>query len=70
MSDNVRDVINPPPAENGDPAMSQTSDHESKDQNTDVEELNDEGVGGTMGAQDTFEPEESEQPASPTSPSE
>lgn len=70
MSDNEGDVTEIPPAENGDLAMSQTSDHESKDQNTEVEELNDEGVGGTMGAQDTFEPEESEAPASPSSPSE
>lgn len=38
----------------------ENSDRESKDQHTDVEELNDEGVGGTLGAKDTFEPEESE----------
>lgn len=27
---------------------------------TDLDELNDEGVGGTLGAKDTFEPEESD----------
>jgi len=48
--------------------MSEISDHESKDQHTDVEELNNEGVGGTLGANDTFEPEESDSPESPESP--
>lgn len=42
--------------------MSQTPHDRSSDQNTDLDELNDEGVGGTIGAKDTFEPEESEEP--------
>lgn len=29
---------------------------------TDLEELNEDGVGGTLGAKDTFEPEETEHP--------
>ena len=48
--------------------MSEISDSTSDEQHTDVEELNDEGVGGTLGAKDTFEPEESEEPVESESP--
>lgn len=39
----------------GDNKRSEAEDHTT-------EKLNEEGVGGTMGAKDTFEPEESEVP--------
>ncbi|WP_422116647.1 hypothetical protein [Brachybacterium sp. UNK5269] len=42
--------------------MSETPESPADDQHTDVEELSDEGVGGTVGSKDTFEPEESESP--------
>lgn len=42
--------------------MSEIPKDSTSDEHTDIEELNDEGVGGTIGAKDTFEPEESEDP--------
>lgn len=38
-----------------------SQDETSKSTDTDLEELNDDGVGGTLGAKDTFEPEESDE---------
>lgn len=35
------------------------SSRDADSSTTDLDELNDEGVGGTVGAEDTFEPEES-----------
>lgn len=45
------------PADAG--ASRDSRDADSPD--TDLDELNDEGVGGTLGAKDTFEPEESDE---------
>lgn len=45
----------------------ETTEHTEPEDPTPVEELNDEGVGGTMGAKNTFEPEEDEDaPADPS----
>ena len=41
---------------------SQNPGSEEQREATDLEELNDQGVGGTIGAKDTFEPEETEDP--------
>lgn len=41
---------------------SQNPGSEEQRETTDLEELNDQGVGGTIGAKDTFEPEETEDP--------
>ena len=41
---------------------SQNPGSDEQRENTDLGELNDQGVGGTIGAKDTFEPEESEDP--------
>jgi hypothetical protein len=41
-------------------AVASRSSRDPDSTTTDLDELNDEGVGGTLGAQDTFEPEESE----------
>jgi len=40
-----------------------SSSRDADSSTTDLDELNDEGVGGTVGAEDTFEPEESEGPS-------
>lgn len=42
--------------------QSQKPGSEEPQETTDLDELNDEGVGGTIGAKDTFEPEETEDP--------
>lgn len=49
--------------------MSETTSSSADDQRSDVEgsdleELNEDGVGGTLGEKDTFEPEETEHPDS------
>ena len=41
---------------------SQNPGSDEQRENTDLDELNDQGVGGTIGAKDTFEPEETEDP--------
>lgn len=41
-------------------AGSSRSSQDADSSDTDLDELNDEGVGGTLGAKDTFEPEESD----------
>lgn len=38
------------------------SENKSQDGTTDLDELNEDGVGGTRGEKDTFEPEETEHP--------
>ncbi|MCL6424152.1 hypothetical protein Bequi_12315 [Brachybacterium sp. JHP9] len=35
---------------------------QGQDESTDLDELNESGVGGTLGQKDTFEPEETEHP--------
>lgn len=42
--------------------QSQKPGSEEPRETTGLDELNDEGVGGTIGAKDTFEPEETEDP--------
>ncbi|HEX7352729.1 hypothetical protein [Brachybacterium sp.] len=67
------DETNPHPEDQGiAPSSAEASDRTDGDETrssreadsstTDLGELNDEGVGGTVGAEDTFEPEESEGP--------
>ncbi|MGP5260792.1 hypothetical protein ACTXMW_15680 [Brachybacterium paraconglomeratum] len=41
-------------------AGSSRSSRDADSSDTDLDELSDEGVGGTLGAKDTFEPEESD----------
>ena len=64
------DEMNPHPEDQGishqggpeDPADAGAarSSQDDGSADTDLEELNDEGVGGTVGSKDTFEPEESD----------
>lgn len=43
---------------------SSSADDQRPDEGSDLEELNEDGVGGTLGEKDTFEPEETEHPDS------
>ncbi|MFE7605252.1 hypothetical protein ACFU1Q_08825 [Brachybacterium paraconglomeratum] len=64
------DETNPHPEDQGisyqggpedpDDAGASRSSQDADSSDTDLDELNDEGVGGTVGSKDTFEPEESD----------